>query len=161
MNDFEIIPLHSCPELIPKAAQWFHEKWDVPLQAYIDSMTDSLSAKGAVPSWYVMTDGDNIIAGLGVIENDFHKRPDLAPNICAVYVEEAYRGRKFSERLLDRALNYLHDSGIESVYLITGHNGLYEKFGWSFYGMVEENDGNMIRMYYYDNGRTKNDNKNH
>lgn len=42
-----------------------------------------------VPQWYVVPDGETIIAGLGVIENDFHDRKDLTPNVCAVYVEEA------------------------------------------------------------------------
>lgn len=49
--------------------------------------------KGAVPQWYVVVQGDKIIAGLGVIENDFHDRKDLSPNVCAVHVEEAYRCR--------------------------------------------------------------------
>ena len=34
---------------------------------------------------------DKVIGGLGVIENDFHDRKDLTPNICAVYTEEEYR----------------------------------------------------------------------
>ncbi len=41
-----------------------------------------------------------IIAGIGVIENDFHNRKDLAPNVCAVYVEEAYRNRGIAGRML-------------------------------------------------------------
>lgn len=31
-----------------------------------------------------------IVGGLGVIENDFHNRKDLTPNVCAVYVDEDY-----------------------------------------------------------------------
>lgn len=34
----------------------------------------------------------------GSIENDFHDRKDLTPNICAVYTEEAYRGRGIAGR---------------------------------------------------------------
>jgi len=56
-------------------------------------MEECLEKKGAVPQWYVVVQGDKIIAGLGVIENDFHDRKDLSPNVCAVYVEEAYRCR--------------------------------------------------------------------
>ena len=33
------------------------------------------------------------------------------------------------------------------AYLITGHTDFYEMCGWEFYGMIEEDDGNMIRMY--------------
>ncbi len=36
--------------------------------------------------------GGQIIGGIGVIENDFHDRKDLAPNVCAVYTEEDRRG---------------------------------------------------------------------
>lgn len=34
----------------------------------------------------------------GSIANDFHDRKDLTPNICAVYTEEAYRGRGIAGR---------------------------------------------------------------
>ena len=134
--------------LIPRAAQWFHSKWGVPLEAYLQSMNDALTAEGGVPAWYVVLgEREEIIAGLGVIENDFHKRKDLAPNICAVYVEEAYRGQGIARRLLDHAADELARHGLATVYLITGHTGLYERDGFTFYGMIEEDDGNMIRMY--------------
>ena len=45
-------------------------------------------------------DGEKIVAGMGVIENDFHDRKDLAPNVCAVYTEEAYRCRGIAGKLL-------------------------------------------------------------
>lgn len=63
----ELICLCDRPELIETAAQWFHEKWGVPLAAYLESMNDSLTAN-AVPRWYVML-GDNgeIIGGLGAL----------------------------------------------------------------------------------------------
>ena len=98
----ELICLCDRPELIETAAQWFHEKWGVPLAAYLESMNDSLTAN-AVPRWYVML-GDNgeIIGGLGVIENDFHDRPDLRPNVCAVYVEPAHRCKGIAGQLLER-----------------------------------------------------------
>ena len=40
-----------------------------------------------------MHERSDFIGGMGVIENDFHDRKDLMPNVCAVYTEEAYRGR--------------------------------------------------------------------
>lgn len=45
-------------------------------------------------SWYVIVDGQrNTIAGAGVIENDFHDRKDLTPNLCDLFVEERKRVR--------------------------------------------------------------------
>ena len=48
----------------------------------------------AVPRWYLVIDEkDEIVAGAGIIDNDFHDRPELTPNLCALYVEESWRGR--------------------------------------------------------------------
>ena len=41
--------------------------------------------------WYLCLDSECIVGGLGVIENDFHDRKDLKPNVCAVYTEKEYR----------------------------------------------------------------------
>ena len=60
-------------------------------------MEKSLTGEAAVPQWYLTIRGKEIIGGLGVIENDFHDRKDLAPNVCAVYVEEPYRRRELPE----------------------------------------------------------------
>jgi ribosomal protein S18 acetylase RimI-like enzyme len=142
-----IIKLSERSDLFEKAADWFHEKWQVPTEAYLESMENSLQFAG-VPEWYVFLDekGD-IVAGLGVIENDFHKRPDLTPNICAVYVEEQYRGQGIARELMDNACEELAKHGIKDVYLITSHTDFYERCGWTFYGMIEEDDGNFTRAY--------------
>ena len=86
MEGYRIQDLRMTPQLIPEAATWFSSKWQVPEQAYLDSMAASLEPGAVVPRWYVARDGEKIIAGIGVIENDFHDRKDLSPNVCAVYV---------------------------------------------------------------------------
>lgn len=146
----EMIHLCQQAQLFEQAAQWFHEKWKIPKQAYLDSMEEGRTSNSGVPAWYIVMEAGKIIAGLGVIENDFHKRKDLRPNICAVYVEEAYRKQGIARQLLDYACEQLAKQDIRTAYLITGHSSLYERYGWQFEGMVEEDDGNMIRMYRHD-----------
>lgn len=149
LSDQYTVEVLSDRDMIETAANWFHEKWNVPLQAYMESMESSLSEDTGVPAWYIVKDeSDNIIAGLGNIGNDFHKRPDLTPNICAVYVEEKYRQQGIALRLLNHACAELAKKGITDVYLITSHTAFYERCGWDFYGMIEENDGNMTRCYH-------------
>ena len=143
-----IISITRRPELIPAAAQWFHRKWQVPEEAYLDSMHEALSAAAGVPAWYLALNGhDEIVGGLGVIENDFHKRPDLRPNLCAIYVEESCRGQGLARRLLDTATDALAQQGIPAAYLITTHTRFYERCGWEFHCMVEEDNGQLVRMY--------------
>ena len=89
------------PELLDPAAEWFHEKWGIPLAAYRESMEESLSGC-AVPQWYAALEDGEIVGGVGVIENDFHDRKDLRPNVCAVYVEPEHRCRGLAGALLDR-----------------------------------------------------------
>lgn len=149
MNIPDIIKLSEKPELFGLAAKWFHDKWHVPEEAYFESMQSSLEKKG-VPEWYIcMDESGAIVAGLGVIENDFHKRPDLTPNICAVYVSEEYRGQGIARILLDHACEELAGHGFTDMYLLTSHTGFYERCGWSFYGMVEEDSGDLARVYHH------------
>ena len=80
---YEMIRLVDRPDLKERAAQWFHEKWGIPLAAYMESMEECLAGRGPVPQWYVAVERGRIIGGLGVIENDFHDRKDLAPPTSA------------------------------------------------------------------------------
>lgn len=78
-------------------------------------------------------DRDKIIAGMGVIENDFHDRKDLMPNICAVYTEEEYRCQGIAGQLLNIVVEDCRQKGISPVYLITDHINFYERYVGNFY----------------------------
>ena len=139
----DLVRIADRPDLIDQAARWFHEKWGIPEEAYRQSMRESLTRQGPVPQWYVLLLedrglGQNIVAGAGVIDNDFHARKDLRPNICALYVEEAWRRRGIAALLLQEICQDMHAFGIDTLYLVTEHTGLYERLGWQFLGMVQE-----------------------
>ena len=59
--------------------------------------------------------------------------PDLVytPYVGYVFVDEAYRGRRLSQQLIRHAMDYLKQRGFEDVYLISDHENLYEKYGFS------------------------------
>ena len=132
MDEYTFITLRDRPGLITGAAKWFHEKWGVPEGAYLDCMQRYIGRETEY-GWYLYLAGEDIIGGLGVIENDFHDRKDLKPNICAVYTEEAHRGKGIAGKLLDMAVKDLKSKGISPVYLLTDHTGFYERYGWEFY----------------------------
>lgn len=143
------ITLRQYPELKAKAADWFHQKWGVPREAYLECMEDYLSGSSEY-GWYLSVDGERIVGGLGVIENDFHNRKDLLPNICAVYTENEYRGRGIAGRLLNMAVEDLRSKGISPVYLLTDHIGFYERYGWEFFCMAQgDGEPNLSRLYIH------------
>lgn len=145
----EYINLRERPELKEAAADWFHSKWGVPAEAYLECMEKYLE-ESTEYGWYLCLDNGRIVGGLGVIENDFHDRKDLTPNICAVYTEEEYRCQGIAGRLLNKAVEELRSKGITPVYLITDHTDFYERYGWEFLCMVQgDGEENLSRMYMH------------
>lgn len=141
--------LRDKPQLKEGAAEWFHQKWGVPKEAYLACMNDYLDMATEY-GWYICVSEGEIVGGLGVIENDFHDRKDLTPNICAVYTEPEYRGKGIAGRLLNMAVNDLKNRGISPVYLITDHVGFYERYGWEFLCMVQgDGEPELSRMYVH------------
>ncbi|MBQ5355851.1 MAG: GNAT family N-acetyltransferase [Clostridia bacterium] len=131
MGELAFVTLRDRPELEDGAAEWFHGKWGVPKEAYLACMDSYLRGETEY-EWVLCLDGEKIVGGMGVIENDFHDRPDLAPNVCAVYTEEAYRGRGIAGRLLEKVVSDMREKGISPLYLATDHTGFYERYGWEF-----------------------------
>ena len=149
MKTFRYIALRERPELKQAAAAWFHDKWGVPEAAYLACMDAYLNGVTEY-GWYLCLDGDRIVGGLGVIENDFHDRKDLSPNVCAVYTEPDRRGRGIAGRLLDLAVDDMRSKGIAPLYLVTDHVGFYERYGWEFLCMVRcEDKPETSRMYLH------------
>ena len=148
MEEYIFIKLRERPEIKDAAAQWFHEKWGVPVEAYLECM-DAYLVGDTEYGWYLCLDGEKIIGGLGVIENDFHERKDLSPNVCAVYTEEDYRKQGIAGRLLDMVVEDMKSKDISPIYLVTDHTGFYEGYGWEFLCMVKGNDPEPTRMYVH------------
>lgn len=149
MNSYQYITLREKPEIKELAAEWFHSKWGVPKEAYLECM-DSYLNNETEYGWYLCLDNEKIIGGMGVIENDFHDRKDLAPNVCAVYTEAIYRGKGIAGNLLNIVVKDMKSKGITPIYLITDHTSFYEQYGWKFLCMVQgEGEEEMTRMYIH------------
>ncbi|MDC5178848.1 GNAT family N-acetyltransferase [Acinetobacter baumannii] len=147
----QILRLSDYPQYKEMAAQWFSEKWQISVEAYLESIQISIDQKHAIPQWYIVLNKDKyLIAGAGVIDNDFHERKDLTPNLCALFVEENYRNQNIAKNILDFVREDLSNQGIQTLYLITDHNEFYEKCGWRFLTLVEDEEGEMVRMYVAD-----------
>ena len=129
---------------VNKFVHWFGRKMNVfPVKRGkqdIESIKKSLK---------VLKD-NKIIAGLGVIENDFHERKDLTPNVCAVYVEEEYRNLGIAGKMLNYVCEDYKNKGVRTLYLVTNHIGFYERYGWVYLCPVMC-DGEDVpsRMYMY------------
>ena len=147
--EFTICNLRAAPQLAARAADWFAEKWSVPREEYAGSIALCQAQAGAVPQWYLALQGDEIAGGCGVIANDFHDRPDLTPNLCALFVEPPCRNRGLAGQLLAHARADMASLGVPALYLVTEHTSCYERYGWRYRcqaGALDE-PGLQLRLY--------------
>ena len=149
MGKYQYIILREKSDLKISAAEWFNSKWGVHTEAYLECMDAYLQNKTEY-GWYFCIDGNQIIGGMGVIENDFHDRKDLTPNVCAVYTDEKYRCQGIAGNLLNMVVDDMKSKGVSPIYLVTDHIGFYEKYGWEFLCMVQgDGESDMTRMYIH------------
>ena len=148
-TEYKYLALREKPELKDQAAEWFHKKWGVPTEAYLACMTEYLDQRTEY-GWYLCMLGGQIVGGLGVIDNDFHDRKDLSPNVCAVYTEEAHRGQGIAGNLLALVVRDMKEKGISPLYLVTDHTGFYERYGWEFFCMAQgDGEPEPTRLYIH------------
>ncbi len=149
MKQYSYVTLREKPEIKNRAANWFHEKWGVPTEAYLECMDAYLNYENDL-GWYLCLDGEKIIGGMGVIENDFHDRKDLSPNVCAVFTEEDYRCQGIAGKLLNLVCEDMAKNGFDTLYLVSDHTSFYERYGWEFLCMVQgDGEPDMTRMYIH------------
>jgi predicted acetyltransferase len=80
-------------------------------------------------------------------EQDDVREPSLTPWVGFVYTFPAFRGKRHVGQLLDYAAVLAHEEGKETIYISTGEAGLYEKYGYSFWKMMKDVNGEDSRIY--------------
>lgn len=145
----EIISVRDNPEFKEMAIQYFQRVWASPasMKVYEDSIENCLGTKSPLPQWYLLLRDNEIIGCGGLITNDFISRMDLYPWVCAVYIEENYRGSNFGALIIEKAKEDTKKGGFSNLYLCTDHIGYYEKLGFEHIGTGYHPWGDSSRIY--------------
>ena len=69
------------------------------------------------------------------------------PFIGFIFVDEKARGKRISEKLIYTASEYALSIGYECVYILSGEEGLYEKYGFEKIGIVETIYGTADQLF--------------
>ncbi|MBQ8741458.1 MAG: GNAT family N-acetyltransferase [Clostridia bacterium] len=75
-------------------------------------------------------DENKICGYCTVAKTDCIQNVSYTPYIGFIFVDEKYRGNRLSEKLIEKAKNYLKNMGFDKVYLVSDHDNLYEKYGF-------------------------------
>lgn len=146
----KIISIRKNTEYKDIAIQYIQSRWSlVPPEMYEDCIIHCINAPTSLPQWYLLEKQGVIIGCTGLITNDFISRMDLYPWICALYIDEAYRGNAYSLLLLDKAKDDALQAGFDHVYLATEHVGFYEKYGFDYLGLGYHPWSESSRIYAY------------
>lgn len=146
----KVISIREHPEYVESAIEYFQNNWATvkSMMIYDDSIRHSIDTESKLPHWYVLLDDDEEIVGCaGLITNDFISRMDLYPWICALHIDNEYRGNRYSELLIDRCKEDAKKNGFQNVYLCTDHIGFYEKYRFEYFGRGYHPWGESSRIY--------------
>ncbi|MCD7883089.1 MAG: GNAT family N-acetyltransferase [Lachnospiraceae bacterium] len=58
-----------------------------------------------------------------------------------------YRGYRYMGMLIDEIEKRAKNENVPAIYISTNHTGLYEKYGYSFYQMMKDVEGEPSRVY--------------
>lgn len=95
----------------------------------------------------MLVDGEELVSFCTYAEKDDIPSTTLTPWIGFVYTFPQYRGHCCMGMLLDEIEKQAKNENVPAIYISTNHIGLYEKYGYSFYQMMKDMEGEPSRVY--------------
>ena len=144
-----VLSVRENPTYVNEAIAYFQQHWanESSMMVYDDCIRNCIGAEAPLPQWYLLLHDEKIIGGAGLITNDFISRMDLYPWVCALYVEEGYRGKDYGSLLLESAKRDTAKIGFDHLYLSTDLVDYYEHYGFTHIGMGYHPWGASSRIY--------------
>ena len=149
LNDFSVrkvdrgTPLADRLLEFVEACSWTEAKAHVADQIRSWAFTDW-------ETMFAALEGERIIGMASVMKEDYYPLPDIGPWVSTVFVSEAYRGLRVSERLIAHANDYLRAQGFRRSYIPSGHVGLYERYGYAYVREIVNYAGGVDHLYVKD-----------
>lgn len=95
----------------------------------------------------MLTEGKELLAFCTLAPLDDIQPTERTPWIGFVYTYPQYRGNHYAGLLLDHAEKLAAAMKFAYSYISTEHIGLYEKYGYEFYRMGKDINGEESRIY--------------
>lgn len=95
----------------------------------------------------MLVDGEKLVSFCTFADKDDIQPTELTPWIGWVYTFPDYRGNHYAGKLLQHAEVLAAEAGMSNIYISTNHDGLYEKYGYEFFRMMKDVNGEDSRVY--------------
>ena len=134
-----------------------HEKWE-SVAAFAEKCSwgagknlAKLMCKDFFKNWervFAAFENDEPVGFCTLTEKDeLAPKYPYSPLIGFVFVDEAHRGKRISEKMIKAVLEYAKTIGYDKVYVMSGEKGLYEKYGFSYMGDFESIYGGKDQLF--------------
>ena len=110
---------------------WWGKKEGLRYETVYTYMSYSLQEERLPQTYGLFLDG-TLIGMYQFAMQDLFPRPDIYPWLANVYIHEPYRAMGYGRFLLSSVREAASKAGLKELYLFTEHEGLYERFGWTF-----------------------------
>ena len=136
---------------------------------YTDALWDEVKRYAAACSWragkslaqemqnhafsdwervFVLHENGNIYGYCNVEKKDCIPDLTYTPYIGYLFVDEKKRGHRMRQKLILAAMDYLRNVGFHEVYLVSDHENLYEKYGFSVICRAAAPWGAVEKIYH-------------
>lgn len=136
---------------------------------YTDALWDEVKRYAAACSWragkslaqemqnhafsdwervFVLHENGNIYGYCTVAKKDCIPDLTYTPYIGYLFVDEKKRGHRMGQKLILAAMDYLRNVGFHEVYLVSDHENLYEKYGFSVITRAVAPWGSVEKIYH-------------
>ena len=95
----------------------------------------------------LLTDESELISFCTFADFDDIQPTNLTPWIGFVYTFPKHRGNRYVSRLIDYAEELAKKHGFTDMYISTNEEGLYEKYGFTFFKIMQDINGEDSRVY--------------
>lgn len=82
---------------------------------------------------FITTDNNKIIWFCTFTKEDWIPNCDYSPFIWFIFVDENYRWKRISEKMINVVSEYAKSLNFEKLYIVSDHKWLYEKYGFEKY----------------------------
>lgn len=135
VQPYSISDLRDRPEFAAEVADRIWNAWwraDGHQLAFIKGLVDENFASAGLPRALVAHDGATFLGTAHLIDNDLESRPQYAPWVAALWVDEVARKSGIGAALVQAGAEAAFEQGFDTVYLCAkpAVSAFYEKMGW-------------------------------
>ncbi|SCB93040.1 GNAT family N-acetyltransferase [Kosakonia oryziphila] len=144
----KILPLYEVPYFAAQVIEWlWHEFGDSLPRDFFASIIDHSQTPGALPLSFVLVDGDELLATVGLWRCDLISRQDLFPWLAALYVKESARGQGLAGQLQQHVMAQAKAMGFNQLHLYSACRDFYERYGWEYIGDGLDYPDTLVHLY--------------